>query len=456
MSIFIRASALGLGAMLAMASATFAQQSATHDAPILYTPDMAMGSGPGDAFEANYSPGDMNSAEETRPLPIDLFTSKDFYQDAASYTDPRYYRCMDPASIEGLAQAGVLDKYKVEDLPWGYCKSGTPLEQLVSPYAFTTAADHWAAIVEEVKSHGGPTKHTATTLPDWSGVWVRLYEGRTFATDISGPGGGFQPEKQLYPYWMWTNVQASTLASVLTPKYQQYMVQDLYHDAHNRAVNWPLTYCWPEGYLRWFTGTVDPILMTNTPDAMTFLGQGVNSSIRVIYNDRQFKTGGAGAPNLTGGPPQWYGESIGMWDGDTYYVWTSNVQGWVQHQSFEYSSNMQTIEIYSRENRNDGHLWLKHETIFYDSEALVKPLRQIISWKRINYKINLGRPYTFNECLQNIFPVNGVPSQVPSGQQVTITVTDYFGRPWAKISEDNFEQNMKKPDDDSFLLDALK
>jgi len=44
--------------------------------------------------------------------------------------------------------------------------------------------------------------------------------------------------------------------------------------------------------------------------------------------------------------PQWYGETVGFWDGESLVAWTANVQGWTQHTMFEFSNKMQAVEVF--------------------------------------------------------------------------------------------------------------
>jgi hypothetical protein len=55
-----------------------------------------------------------------------------------------------------------------------------------------------------------------------------------------------------------------------------------------------------------------------------------------------------------------------------------------------------------------------------------------------------GDPFTFIECLQTIYPINGKATPVVSGKKIEITVPDWYGRPWAQNWE-NFEKGMTKP-----------
>ena len=64
-----------------------------------------------------------------------------------------------------------------------------------------------------------------------------------------------------------------------------------------------------------------------------------------------------------------------------------------------------------------------------------------------------GAPYTFIECVPNIYPVKGHSTPVSPGHVVSCDVPDIYGRPWAKNWEKYFEQGMKRPDNSEALFD---
>ena len=74
--------------------------------------------------------------------------------------------------------------------------------------------------------------------------------------------------------------------------------------------------------------------------------------------------------------PQWYGETVGFWDGTTLVTWTANVQGWtLSHSMFEFSDQLETVEDFTPRMRATARfVGLQHETTFYDPEAFVAPL----------------------------------------------------------------------------------
>jgi hypothetical protein len=159
---------------------------------------------------------------------------------------------------------------------------------------------------------------------------------------------------------------------------------------------------------------------------------------------RSFNMEGA-VPRLGADVPRWYGETIGFWDKDTLITWTSNIQGWTVHGAFEYSNKMQTIEIYSPIRENGKFVGLSHEAIFYDPEALVEPVRIVRRLMKIS-DVEQGDPYVFIECVPTIYPIKGMATPVLPGETIQYEIPDIYGRPWAHIWEEYFEQGMTKPD----------
>jgi hypothetical protein len=391
------------------------------------------------------------------PLEVDLFTTSDFYRDAALWSDPRYFRCNSPSTLQAMWGADLSDATLIGSAPpgsasWGHCEIDYPRAAIVSPYPFESARAHYEALLAETEAHGGPTIYTRDDPPpDWNGRYSRAIslefvaarEGETY--DV--PDYLAEP-----PQWFFTSInQTSTILSLLTPEYRQRTVQMHYHQAVTNAPLWPAQFCWPDGFLRLFSRQAHLAMdFVTTPERVQLMASSAENFIRHFNVGREFDLSGS-VPRLGVDVARWFGESVAFWDGDTLITWTSNVIPWITHGVFEHSGQMQTVEIFSPRRDPAGRLaGIEHEIVLYDPEALAEPVRLV----QVHIKtgeIEDVDPFIYNRCIQTIFPVEGRPQPVSPGVTIEYTVPDMYGRPWAEIWERYFEDGMQQPRDDSLF-----
>jgi hypothetical protein len=362
-------------------------------------------------------------------LSMDMFTSKNFYSDKALWSDKRYFRCNTPRQITDIWTSRRIGTNPPTSASWGDCSADYPREKILSPYPYKTAKEHYEALLAAAKAKGGPTVYTKATVPDWDG-WY-------------GRDGSYSDSQ-----WTWGTInQVPTILSVLTPEYQKRMVQMNYHEGVDNSPQWNASLCYPEGFMRWWSQA----------------SQGGNFQLTMNVNQVQFLSGIAAnflrqvqiGKQHVQKVPQWYGETVGFWDGTTLVTWTANVQAWtISHSMFEYSDKLETVETYAPVYNNGAFVGLQHEAVFYDPEAFVAPLHVTMKFNRAATLSDANRRYTYIECLSNIRNVNGRPQQTTDADTRFI---DYYGRPWAKNWEKYFEVGWEKPNDDlpASVLDIL-
>ena len=297
-----------------------------------------------------------------------IFNTTDFRQDRALWTNPAYYRNNTVGQLRGMAigidsyqDSGQVGSSRVYGTEGTGQPGGT---NFASPYAYTTAWEHYQAWLTEAN---GGTQHTQDSIPDWNGRW----EG----------GGNFRGQGP-----------ASEVVQLLTPQYQEYLVQELKAVTERRLWS-PNAICLPNGFFAALTDAQEFIV---TPRQVWILGSGNAANYtRWIYTD------GSGHAPEDFQFPKWHGESIGFWDGDELIVHTNQIRGWKGGIS-EYTDNLETVERYRRVGDT-----IEGEITLYDPEVLVQPVTVQLSYDRDQENILALRPM-FNSCTDT----NGPSSKV--------------------------------------------
>ena len=200
-----------------------------------------------------------------------------------------------------------------------------------------TAESLYLALKEQAR---GGRRLTASSLPDWSGVYTRARGGITF--DPDQPRGGPPTAK-------------------LTPEFQTKLTKRI-EDANN-GIEWdPISTCSPPGHPRWLT---EPFLrdFVVTPD-QTYLINEMMNDIRRVYTD------GRDHMDKADRYPLYNGDSIGFWDGDKLVIHTNQLrEGIYQRRNPDYTDQVETVEIWQK----TGPKLIEVDVWVYDPPALVEP-----------------------------------------------------------------------------------
>jgi hypothetical protein len=236
--------------------------------------------------------------------------------------------------------------------PLGASASAQRETVVPAPKRFSSAEEHYKFLLAQAK---GGTKHTLTSLPDWTGIWQSGITTMSMRHPVDAP---LSPEYKV----RYDEKQR-----------QERELGEVYYDR--------LTHCEPSAYPRWL---VEPYHkdFALRPDQSWLMQEFMNETRRV-YTD--------GRPHATPDGHSWLGDSIGFWDGDKLVIWTTGVKAADYLRGYpDNSAALEGIEVWQRV-KGDGKRpdrIVVHATM-YDPVGLTAPWNVAMSYEKANYEYRI-------------------------------------------------------------------